>query len=105
MGRAARARRFVGFLLGHWLFLLVLSSLYRHTLIIQTPQGIRILHQKRGERSGSGRLRWFPRREGFRHLGFKDDHDINAAEWSVYDALYAYCQEMVRRGKMDGAFK
>ncbi len=27
--------------------------------------------------------------EGFRHLGFKDDHEINAAEWIVYDALYA----------------
>jgi hypothetical protein len=37
--------------------------------------------------------------EGFRHLGFKDDHEINAAEWIVYDALYAYCQEMIRRGK------
>jgi len=43
--------------------------------------------------------------EGFRHLGFKDDHEINAAEWIVYDALYAYCQEMVRRGKSNGAFK
>jgi len=43
--------------------------------------------------------------EGFRHLGFKDDHEINAAEWIVYDALYAYCQEMVRQGKLDGAFK
>jgi hypothetical protein len=43
--------------------------------------------------------------EGFRHLGFADDHQINAAEWIVYDALYAYCQEMVRRGKMNGAFK
>jgi hypothetical protein len=43
--------------------------------------------------------------EGFRHLGFKDDHALNAAEWVVYDALYAYCQEMVRRGKPDGAFK
>jgi hypothetical protein len=43
--------------------------------------------------------------EGFRHLGFKNDHDINAAEWIVYDSLYAYCQEMVRRGKRDGAFK
>src|ERR1700730_16128820 len=32
--------------------------------------------------------------EGFRHLGLKDDHDINAAERIVYDALYAYCQEM-----------
>ncbi len=30
--------------------------------------------------------------EGFRHLGYKDDHEINAAEWIVYDALYAYCK-------------
>ena len=43
--------------------------------------------------------------EGFRHLGFKDDHAINAAQWIVYDALYAYCQEMVRRGKPEGAFR
>ena len=43
--------------------------------------------------------------EGFRHLGFKDDHEINAAEWIVYEALYAYCQEMVRRGKVEGAFR
>jgi hypothetical protein len=33
--------------------------------------------------------------EGFRHLGFKDDHEINAAEWIVYDAVYAYCKEVV----------
>ena len=43
--------------------------------------------------------------EGFRHLGFKDDHAQNAAEWIVYDALYAYCKEMVRQGKTEGAFK
>ena len=43
--------------------------------------------------------------EGFRHLRFKDDHEINAAEWIVYDALYAYCQATVRQGKLDGAFK
>jgi len=43
--------------------------------------------------------------EGFRHLGLGDDHAVNAAEWIVYDALYAYSQEMVRRGKPDGAFK
>ena len=43
--------------------------------------------------------------DGFRHLGFKDDHEINAAEWIVYDALYAYCQEMVRQGKSDGKYK
>jgi hypothetical protein len=30
--------------------------------------------------------------EGFHHLSYKDDHQINAAEWIVYDALYAYCQ-------------
>jgi len=43
--------------------------------------------------------------EGFRYLGFQDDVAQNRAEWIVYDALYAYCQEMVRRGKTDGAFK
>jgi hypothetical protein len=42
--------------------------------------------------------------EGFRHLGYKDDHALNAAEWIVYDALYAYCQEMVRQGKSSGKF-
>ena len=31
--------------------------------------------------------------EGFGRLGFTDDHAINAAEWIVYDALYAYCKE------------
>ena len=43
--------------------------------------------------------------EGFRHLGYKDDHEQNAAEWIVYDALYAYCQAMIRQGKPNGAFK
>jgi len=43
--------------------------------------------------------------EGFRHLGFKDDHEMIAAEAVVYDALYGYCQEMVRRGKPDGQFR
>ena len=42
--------------------------------------------------------------EGFRHLGFKDDHALNAAEWIVYDALYAHCGEMVRQGKHNGDF-
>jgi hypothetical protein len=43
--------------------------------------------------------------EGFRHLGFQDDHLLNSAEWIVYDALYAYCQEMARQGKPEGMFK
>lgn len=43
--------------------------------------------------------------EGFRHLGYKNDHEINAAEWIVYDALYGYCQEMIRQGKPNGLFK
>jgi hypothetical protein len=43
--------------------------------------------------------------EGFRHLGYKDDPEIIATEWIVYDALCAYCQEMVRRGKPDGQFR
>jgi len=42
--------------------------------------------------------------KGFRHLGYKDDHAVNAAEWIVYDALYAYCQEMARQGKPNGDF-
>ena len=41
---------------------------------------------------------------GFSLLGFQDDHEINAAEWIVYDALYAYCQDMVKRGMPDGKF-
>jgi hypothetical protein len=43
--------------------------------------------------------------EGFRHLGYRDDHELVAAEAVVYDALYAYCQEMVRRSKPDGQFR
>jgi hypothetical protein len=43
--------------------------------------------------------------EGFRHLGYANDLEHNHAEWIVYDALYAYCQEMVRREKPDGMFK
>jgi len=42
--------------------------------------------------------------EGFRHLGFENDHALNAAEWIVYDALYAYCEKMVCDGKPEGAF-
>jgi hypothetical protein len=43
--------------------------------------------------------------EGFRHLGYADDHALNAAEWIVYDALFAYCREMIRRGRPAGQFK
>jgi len=43
--------------------------------------------------------------EGFRHLGFANDHDLIAAEFIVYDALYAYCREMLQRGRPEGAFK
>lgn len=43
--------------------------------------------------------------EGFRHLGYENDEQINKAEWIVYDALYAYCLEMVRQGKPEGSFK
>jgi hypothetical protein len=41
--------------------------------------------------------------EGFRRLGFKNDDEINAAEWIVYDALFVYCQQMVKKGKANGA--
>lgn len=43
--------------------------------------------------------------EGFRHLAFRDDHEINTAEWIVYDALYAYCKERVKQAKPDGSAK
>jgi hypothetical protein len=43
--------------------------------------------------------------EGFRHLGLRDDHEMLEKEAAIYDALYAYCQEMVRQGRPDGAFK
>lgn len=43
--------------------------------------------------------------EGFRHLGFSDDHETLERESIVYDALYAYCQEMAGQGKLGGAFK
>ena len=33
------------------------------------------------------------------------DYELNAAEWIVYDALYAYCQQMTRQGKLEGAFR
>ena len=32
-----------------------------------------------------------------------DDHALSEAGGRVYDALYAYCQDMVRRGKPHGA--
>jgi hypothetical protein len=34
--------------------------------------------------------------EGFRRLGYADDHAILAAESVVYDALYAFCKERTR---------
>ena len=33
--------------------------------------------------------------EGFSGLGLKDDHEILAKEFIVYDALYAYCRHAV----------
>ena len=43
--------------------------------------------------------------EGFRRLGLKDDHEVNKAEWIVYDALYAYCQHCVGKGESEGQFR
>jgi hypothetical protein len=40
--------------------------------------------------------------EGFRHLGYKDDMELNKAEWIVYDALYAYCRQKVGSAKQHG---
>jgi hypothetical protein len=38
-------------------------------------------------------------------LRHADDHALNQAGGDVYDALYAYCQDMIRRGKPAGAQK
>ncbi len=43
--------------------------------------------------------------EGFRHLGLRDDHEINRAEWIVYDAIYAYCRQCVASGLSEGQFR
>ena len=43
--------------------------------------------------------------EGFRHLGYGNDLQVLDAEFIVYDALYAYCQEMVRQNRPNGSFK
>lgn len=37
--------------------------------------------------------------DGFRYLGLRDDHEILAKEFIVYDALYAYCQRLIKEGK------
>lgn len=37
--------------------------------------------------------------EGFRHLGLTDDHAVLAQEFIVYDALYAYCRQLVAGGQ------
>ncbi len=41
---------------------------------------------------------------GFGLLGLLDDHAILERQSIVYDALYAYCQSMVARGRPRGAF-
>jgi hypothetical protein len=38
-------------------------------------------------------------------LQHADDHALNQAGDRVYDALYAYCQDAIRRGKPEGAFR
>jgi hypothetical protein len=34
--------------------------------------------------------------EGFQKMGLRDDHEILALEFPVYDALYVYCQRQTR---------
>lgn len=36
---------------------------------------------------------------GFTRLGLRDDHEVLAKEFIVYDALYAYCQRQVGVGR------
>jgi len=42
--------------------------------------------------------------EGFR-LFYQDDHEMLERELPVYDALYAYCQQMVRGDRQEGVFR
>jgi hypothetical protein len=35
--------------------------------------------------------------EGFQQMGLRDDHEILALEFPVYDALYVYCQSKAKR--------
>ena len=35
--------------------------------------------------------------EGFHYLNLKDDHEILDKEFTVYDALYAYCQQAISK--------
>ena len=36
--------------------------------------------------------------EGFRSMGYENDHEQIEMEWVVYDALYAYCRQMTGCG-------
>lgn len=40
--------------------------------------------------------------EGFRYLNLKNDHEILDKEFTVYDALYAYCQQMISKKGISG---
>jgi hypothetical protein len=42
--------------------------------------------------------------EGFR-LVYSDDHELLERELSVYDALYAYCQQTIEQNTSDGSPK
>lgn len=46
-------------------------------------------------------VRWMPVGLG---RNFRNDHELNAAEWIVYDTRGVCCREIVRGGKTDGAF-
>gem|GEM_PF-5778829 len=48
---------------------------------------------KRSENAG-----WKALAQGARHLRFRDDHERNAAERIVQDALYAHCREHTTQG-------
>jgi hypothetical protein len=39
---------------------------------------------------------------GFSYLGLKDDHEILEKEFSLYDALYAYCRQATQLADMAG---
>ncbi|MBI3952141.1 MAG: chromate resistance protein [Acidobacteria bacterium] len=59
-------------------------------LLARIVHGADVAHDLYGQPEAPG-LRAIA--EGFRYLGLKDDHEILATEFIIYDALYTYCQQ------------
>lgn len=63
-------------------------------LLAKIVHGADVTEDLYGEKEASG-LKAVA--EGFRYLNLKDDHEILDKEFIVYDALYAYCKQMISK--------